>query len=121
MLHGGETQDGNINETTGVSRLYSWNVDRDVWTVTGEKLGPSAVKQANEEELRRFEVMRVFSPVLLRSQMGSDPEGIKVHAKWVMTQKGPPAAPTIKARLVAREFAACVTTFLQERLDSNAL
>ena len=76
-----------------------------MWTVSGERLNPSAVKQAKEEELHRFEIMRVYSPVP-RSQMESDPDGIKIDAKWVVTQKGTPAAPIIKARLVAREFAA---------------
>ena len=99
MLHGG----GEINETVEASGLESWNVDPEVWTVSGERLNPSAVKQAKEEELRRFEIMRVYSPVL-RSQMESYPDGIKVDAKWVVTQKGTPAAPIIKARLVAREI-----------------
>ena len=60
MLHGGETQDGNVNE---VSELDSWNVDPDVWTVFGEMFDPFVVKQAKEEELRRFHVMRVCSQV----------------------------------------------------------
>ena len=51
-----------------------------MWTVSGERLNPSAVKQAKAEELRRFEIMMVYSP-FPRSQMESDLDGIKVDAK----------------------------------------
>ena len=49
--------------------------------------------------------MRLYSPVPW-SQMDNDLDGIKVDAKCVVTRKGTPAAPSIKARLVAREFVA---------------
>ena len=39
------------------------------------------------------------------SEAYQDPEAIVVGTKWVLTEKGKPEAPTIKARLVAQEFA----------------
>ena len=49
--------------------------------------------------------MRVSSHVP-RSQMENDSDDINVDAKWVVTQKETPSAPSFKASLVACEFAA---------------
>ena len=58
-LHGVETRDGDVVEMDETSGIESRNVDPDVWTITGEILDPSVLQRAKEEEeLRRFEVMR---------------------------------------------------------------
>ena len=118
VLHGGEAQDGDVGdvgEMDEASGIGSSIVDPHVWTATGERFDPSSVQRAKDKELRRFEVVRVYPPVP-RSQMESDPHGIKVDAKWIVTQKGTPTAPAIRARLVAQELLleTNVMTFSQE-------
>ena len=64
---------------SGAAGTAEWNLVPGVCTTNGERLGPSVVRQAKEEELRRLEAMRVSSPVP-RCQMhhggevGSDTE-----------------------------------------------
>ena len=61
----------------------------------GERLDPHDVTHTNEEELRRFEVIGVSSPVP-RSQ--TDDDDTKVNATWEVTQNGTQEEPAIKAR-----------------------
>ena len=98
MLHCYETQDRYGGENEENSGTPYWIADPDVWTITGERLDPSALGRKIEEEQRRFEAMR--------SQTENDSDDIKVDAKWVVTQKETPSALSFKASLVACEFAA---------------
>ena len=68
--------------------------------VTGLPLDPQLVASGENDELDRFRKMGVYSYVP-REQAEQDMEGTFVRTKWVRIDKGTPASPTVRCRLVA--------------------
>ena len=72
--------------------------------VTGLPLDPQLVASGEKDELDRFRKMGVYSYVP-REQAEQDMEGTFVRTKWVRIDKGTPASPKVRCRLVAQELA----------------
>ena len=72
--------------------------------VTGLPLDPQLVASGKKDELDRFRKMGVYSYVP-REQAEQDMEGTFVRTKWVRIDKGTPASPKVRCRLVAQELA----------------
>ena len=80
-----------------------WNeVDYDA--VTGQSLDPKLVKRGKEEEMRRFEEMKVYEYVI-QNQALEDPESVIIDVRWDVVNKGTLEEPNVRCRLVGREFA----------------
>jgi hypothetical protein len=75
---------------------------------TGEELDPVLVAKACEDELQRFEKMKVYRLVLKTEAK----QGKIAKVKWVRTNKGTKTAPEVRCRLVAMEFG-----FIEPRED----
>ena len=71
--------------------------------VTWEKLDPSLVKAAEEEEMARFAKMGVYKHVS-RTEAEKDPTGKFVKVKWIRINKGTATEPKVRCRLVAQEL-----------------
>ena len=97
MLHGAETEGDHDDETDELAGILQCSLDQEMLTSIGERLEPHDVTQRKEEELRRFEVIGVYSPVP-RSHTSNDFDGIKVIATWEVTQNGTQEETAIKAR-----------------------
>ena len=92
-----------LHEEVEEEMEWMWNeVDYDA--VTGQSLDPKLVKRGKEEEMRRFEEMKVYEYVT-QSQALEDPEGVIIDVRWVVVNKGTPEEPNVRCRLVGREFA----------------
>ena len=72
--------------------------------VTGLPLDPQLVVSGEKDELDRFRQMGVYSYVP-REQAEQDMEGTFVRTKSVRIDKGTPASPKVRRRLVAQELA----------------
>ena len=71
--------------------------------VTGQALDARLVKKGKEEEMRRFEEMRVYEYVT-KEQAYEDPEGVIIDVRWVIANKGTSEEPNVRCRLVGWEF-----------------
>lgn len=71
---------------------------------TGEVFDQRLVREAEAEELKRFEKMGVYTYADRETAL-HDPEGIFVKVKWVRVNKGSKSKPKMKCRLVAQELA----------------
>ena len=74
--------------------------DENTW----EELDGELVKAAEQDEMRRFQKMGVYT-YTSREAAEKDAGGKFVRVKWVRVNKGSAAAPKIRCRLVAQELA----------------
>ena len=65
---------------------------------------PKLVAAAKQEELRKFEKLKVYG-IVKEEEFKRDTKAIKIGTKWMVTNKGTNTKPMIKARLVGKEFA----------------
>ena len=65
---------------------------------------PRLVRAAMAVELKKFKELEVFD-IVPRETMNEIPGANLIGTRWVLTNKGTSAAPQVKARLVAQEFA----------------
>ena len=72
--------------------------------ITGEVLDPALVRQAKEEEMKRFRQMEVYK-YATQEEAYNDPDGVVVDVRWVTVNKGTEENPDVRCRLVARESA----------------
>ena len=73
-------------------------------SVTGQALDAKLVRKGKEEEMRRFEEMKVYDYVTQR-QAFEDPKRVIIDVRWVIVNKGTREEPNVRCRLVGREFA----------------
>ena len=85
---------------------YEFNKLADVAYELGEdkSMPEHMIKAAKQAEIQSLEDLGVYKVVPVH-EAESDPEGIWVDARWVVTNKGSQEAPVAKCRFVAREFA----------------
>ena len=69
--------------------------------MTGLPLDPQLVASGEKDELDRFRKMGVYSYVP-KEHAEQDMEGTFVRTKWVRIDKGTPASPKVRCRLVAQ-------------------
>ena len=91
------TEDDEISIGDGVTD--EWLSSEYLETHVSQKM----VLEAKRKEMERFKRMKVYR-VVTRESMERDEEGKLISIKWVITNKGTEEHPTVKARLVAREF-----------------
>ena len=65
----------------------------------GGNFDPKLVAVAKQEELRKFEKLKVYV-IAKEEEFKRDPKAIKIGTKWVVTNNGTKTKPMIKARLV---------------------